>query len=488
MDQPSVTFRDRRDGGRRLVDKLRRSHATPSTIVLGLPRGGVVPAAEIAAALGLPLGVVISRKIGAPENPEFAIGAVAEDGAPYLSEEGLALSRASKAYVDEEVARQRAEIARRRGWFRGGKPLVLPEHATVILVDDGIATGATVIAAIRALRQLQVARIVLAVPVAPPDTVTVLRGLVDELVVLATPAIFWAVGAFYDDFRPVTDEEVRRLLAAAAPAATRSNSAPRAASGGHRERTPSSTVQSHSPRATSKAREMSTEQLRVVEVTIPADEVVLSGVLGVPRHAEGIVVFAHGSGSGRLSPRNTYVADVLRRAGLATLLLDLLTDEEAKDRRKVFDVSLLAERLRAAAAWVRQNETTKALALGYFGASTGAAAALIAAAADPSVCALVSRGGRPDLAGSILPRVTAPTLLIVGGADDIVIRLNEEAFAALHCEKRLQIVPGAGHLFEEPGTLDQVAHLAAGWFERHLRAANVPRVARRGERPAVQRR
>jgi putative phosphoribosyl transferase len=172
----------------------------------------VVTAAEIAAGLDLPLDVIISRKIGAPGNPEFAIGAMAEGGEPYLSEEGLSVTDASRAYLDAEITRQRAEIARRQELFRNGKPLTLPEDATVILVDDGVATGATVIAAIHALRTQKVGCLVLAVPVAPPDTVAVLRQLVDELVVLSTPMMFWAVGAFYDDFAQVTDEEVCRLL------------------------------------------------------------------------------------------------------------------------------------------------------------------------------------------------------------------------------------------------------------------------------------
>jgi len=211
-----MSFRDRRDAGRRLVPKLTRYRRWPRSVVLGLPRGGVVPAAEIAKALDLPLDVVIARKIGAPGNPEFAIGAVAEDGEPYVNEEGVAQTGATADYLAAEVARQRAEIERRRQWFRGGKALVLPENAVVILVDDGIATGATVIAAIRALRQLNVGRLVLAVPVAPPDTTEMLRGLVDELVVLRTPMLFWAVGAFYDHFEQVSDEEVQRLLTEAA--------------------------------------------------------------------------------------------------------------------------------------------------------------------------------------------------------------------------------------------------------------------------------
>jgi putative phosphoribosyl transferase len=197
----------------------------------------------------------------------------------------------------------------------------------------------------------------------------------------------------------------------------------------------------------------------------------LKGIVGLPRRAGGIVLFAHGSGSGRLSPRNNYVAAALRNAGLATLLFDLLTDEEAADRRNVFDIELLAERLGLATTWVREQEDTKSLPIGYFGASTGAAAALVAAArAQEDVGAIVSRGGRPDMAGPVLHQVRAPTLLIVGGQDLGVLELNEQAFAQLRCEKSLEIVPGATHLFEEPGALDQVIDLARQWFTSHLAA------------------
>jgi putative phosphoribosyl transferase len=211
-DSEGVRFRDRRAAGRRLAACLQRYRDQPATIVLGLPRGGVVPAAEIAAALGLPLDIIISRKLGAPGNPEFAIGAVAEGGEPYLNEEGIAASQATPGYIAKEIARQRAEIARRQERFRNGRALSLPDGSTVILVDDGVATGSTVFAAIRALRQLGPARLVLAIPVAPPETVAVLRGMVDELVVLATPMIFWAVGSFYERFEQVSDDEVDELL------------------------------------------------------------------------------------------------------------------------------------------------------------------------------------------------------------------------------------------------------------------------------------
>lgn len=206
-------------------------------------------------------------------------------------------------------------------------------------------------------------------------------------------------------------------------------------------------------------------------VTIAADSVRLAGDLGLPEKPTGVVLFAHGSGSGRLSPRNRFVARTLLEGGLATLLLDLLMEEEADDRRKVFDIDLLADRLLTATDWLARHPATKSLPLGYFGASTGAGAALQAAARAPeSVASVVSRGGRPDLAAPFLPDVLAPTLLLVGGEDGPVIRMNEEALALLTCPKRLVIVPGATHLFEEPGTLEQVAALAKQWFVRHLKA------------------
>jgi dienelactone hydrolase len=208
-------------------------------------------------------------------------------------------------------------------------------------------------------------------------------------------------------------------------------------------------------------------------VSIPAGTVTLQGDLTIPDGSRGMVLFAHGSGSSRHSPRNRHVAEVLREARLATLLMDLLTmDEEADDARTGhlrFDIGLLAGRLVAATDWLASGATTGHLALGYFGASTGAGAALVAAAQRPEVArAIVSRGGRPDLAGDALARVTAPTLLIVGGRDRPVIGMNRDAMAQMRSEVKLEIVPGASHLFEEPGTLETVARLARDWFIRHL--------------------
>ena len=206
------------------------------------------------------------------------------------------------------------------------------------------------------------------------------------------------------------------------------------------------------------------------QITIPAGPASLEGELILPDHTSCVVLFAHGSGSSRLSPRNTYVASVLQQAGIGTLLFDLLTREEDRNYATRFDITLLTRRLLAATAWVKNNPQTHALKIGYFGASTGAAAALQAAAElGEQIKAVVSRGGRPDLAGDeALRKVRAPTLLIVGGYDDVVIELNQQAHALLGCEKKQAIVPGASHLFEEPGTLEQAAYKAADWFKLYL--------------------
>jgi putative phosphoribosyl transferase len=211
------------------------------------------------------------------------------------------------------------------------------------------------------------------------------------------------------------------------------------------------------------------EAVRERELEIPAGRRKVRGILSLPSGATAVVAFAHGSGSGRFSPRNQYVAKVLQQAQLATLLIDLLEDDEAEDRALVFDIGLLADRLRSAADWLATQPETRQMRLGYFGASTGAGAAVLAAARAPgSVGAIVSRGGRPDLARESLALVTAPTLLIVGGDDEVVVELNREAYSLLRCIRQLDIVPGATHLFSEPGALEEAARLAEEWFLRYL--------------------
>jgi putative phosphoribosyl transferase len=420
-----MRFRDRVDAGRRLSGHLGHLRAE-SPLVLGLPRGGVPVAAEIAAELGAPLDIVLVRKIGAPRRPELAVGAIGEDGVTVRNEAVLAELGLSWRDLDGQVAHERAEIERRATSLRP-RPRPSLRDRTVILVDDGIATGATVIAAVRVTRRLGARRIVLAVPVAPADTVARLREIADEVVCGLAPSRFVAVGQWYEDFRQVADEEVRALL------------------------------------------ESSIEDTSVAEQIVVGGH--LPGELAVPPRAAGVVVFAHGSGSGRASPRNRAVAGALHAAGFGTVLVDLLDDTEAGDRAKVFDIDLLAARLRAAVELVRDDPRLAGLPIGLFGASTGAAAALRAAAApDVKVSAVVSRGGRPDLAGDGLAAVDAPTLLIVGGRDERVLALNTEARERLRCRAELAVVPGASHLFEEPGALDRVAVLAVDWFVEHLGA------------------
>ncbi len=211
------------------------------------------------------------------------------------------------------------------------------------------------------------------------------------------------------------------------------------------------------------------------EVTIPAGRVRLPGTLTLPHDPLGLVIFAHGSGSSRHSPRNIMVANWLVDRGCGTCLFDLLTEDESSDRRNVFDIGLLADRMIATTDWIAQQAETQRLPIGYFGASTGAAAALVAAAQlGPRIAAVVSRGGRPDLAGEYLPRVVSPTLLLVGSLDDPVIELNEHARRMLRCENELVIVPGATHLFEEPGTLEHVGQLAGDWFVEHFTTSTSP--------------
>lgn len=206
-------------------------------------------------------------------------------------------------------------------------------------------------------------------------------------------------------------------------------------------------------------------------IRIPQGEIGMEGVLVIPRNAKGIVLFAHGSGSGRLSPRNNFVADILNKEGFATLLIDLLTHDEDNNQRTRFDIPLLSLRLEAAVLWLKENEETLELPIGLFGASTGAAAALETAAAFTNlILAVVSRGGRPDLAKRVIGLVEAPTLLIVGGNDHEVVDLNLSAYEELSATKEIQIVPGATHLFEEPGTLEEVARLAKEWFGKYLKA------------------
>lgn len=418
-------FASRRAAGqllaRRLGEAELSSRMAGPLVVVGLARGGVEVAAEVSRALSAPLDALAVRKVGHPWQPEYGIGAVAPGGIEFVrSHDGL-----SEAEVADAVLAARRKAERLDATLHAGRPRLSLEGRACILVDDGLATGVTMVAAVRWARARGAAHVVVAVPVGAATTV---HGLeldedVDAVICLVTPLDLGAVGMWYEDFRQVSDDDVVALLASsAAPAASRT-------------------------------------------AEIPAGDARLAADLRVPPHAVGWVLFAHGSGSSRSSPRNVEVAEALHDAGIATLLFDLLTVEEERDRENVFDVDLLARRLVAATRWLVAQPSAQGLPIGYFGASTGAAAALRAAAElGEGIAAVVSRGGRPDLAWAHLGEVTAPTLLVVGGADQVVLDLNESAAARLRCPHEISVVPLATHLFEEPGALEQVAERAKAWF------------------------
>ena len=428
-------FHDRRHAGRALARHLKDLHGTPDVILLALPRGGVPVAFEIAKELHAPLDVFVVRKLGVPGQEELAMGAVASGGAVALNQPVLALLRIASDEVDEVLQAELAEVERRARAYRGTGPMPALRGRIVVLVDDGIATGSTMTAAVNAVRRLGPASVIVAAPVMSRDAFTALRRIADRVECVVLPDDFGSVGSYYEDFTQTSDEEVVTLLGADA------------------------TLQ-HTPASAA--------------LSIPCGSVSLAADLAVPEEPRGLVVFAHGSGSGRRSRRNQKVSAALNGRGFATLLFDLLTaDEDRLDRETMslrFDIPFLARRLEQVTHWIGTQPLTGDLPVAYFGASTGAAAALVAAARLPDlVHAVVSRGGRPDLAGAALRHVEAPTLLIVGGADDAVLALNRRAAALIGSRTvRLRVIPGATHLFEEAGAMEQVADLAGDWFTEHL--------------------
>ena len=425
-----VVFIDRVDAGRQLATRLQHLRGE-KVVVLGLPRGGVPVAAEVARALDAPLDVILVRKVGVPFHPEVGMGAIGEGGVRIANDEVIRAARVTTGEFLAVEERERRELERRAALYRGDRPRVSLVDRTAVLVDDGIATGSTARAACQVARELGARRVVLAAPIAPRRALDELGQIADEMVFVDTPVQLQAVGQWYRDFSATSDAEVIALLR-------------RSLGGGT------------TPRNTTP-------------VDLVVDGTHLVGDLTVPERAMGLVVFAHGSGSSRRSPRNQYVAEVLNDAGFTTLLFDLLTSAEEENRANVFDIRLLGSRLAGVTRWARSQPRLRDLPIGLFGASTGAGAALWAAAEpDLPVAAVVSRGGRPDLAGRRVESVRAPTLLIVGERDEIVIALNERVARELRCEHRLVIVRGATHVFPERGALETVARVARDWFVEHL--------------------
>ncbi|MEU7058011.1 phosphoribosyltransferase family protein [Streptomyces sp. NPDC046197] len=493
-----MRFENRADAGRRLARRLDHLRGTDA-VVLGVPRGGVPVAFEVARCLGTPLDVIGVRKLGVPWQPELGFGALGEHGVRVLNQDVLRESELSAAEQETVERAERAELERRVRRCRARRAVVPLAGRTAVVVDDGMATGAAAEAACRVARTRGAARVVLAVPVGPERTVPQLRTVADQVVCLQALRHLGSIGAWYQDFSPTSDADVMTLLAEAglcaspppSPAAPDEHSpgrAPRAPAsyerGPHEEgphdegphdegphqqasRQPASPEQASSGQASPE--QASSDR----EMEVPAGPVRLPARLTLPAAARAVVVSAHGGCGSRYSPSHQHVAATLQRAGLGTLVLDLLTDEEERNRHNVFDILLLARRLRAASRWLRREID---LPVSYFGAQTGAGAALQAAAED-DVRAVVSRGGRPDLAGpAALARVRAPTLFIVGRLDTRVLSLNRLAADWMRCEHSIAVVPGATHLFTEPGALETVAQLARDWFTAHL-AQQDPRAA-----------
>lgn len=418
-------IKNREEAGKMLAAAIGEK-GLKDAIALALPRGGAPVASIIAQSLDIPWDLLLVKKIGAPGNPEYAIGAMAEDGFPLWNNHIVAqmgLDENEKEYLAEQTFSKMQQLgenwrAERLGLNIKGK--------TVIVVDDGLATGFTMRAAIHYLKKKKAAKIIIAVPVASRFSIESLRDQVDEIVALHTPEHFFSVGQWYEDFEQVSTEEVTELLK-------------------------QSVLPTHE------------EPIRIL-----TGDHELKGILSIPPSPKGIIIFAHGSGSSYQSPRNRHVAHELNRKGLATLLFDLLTPNEAENRNNVFDMQLLSQRLLLATGWVKRETQLGHLPIGYFGASTGAGAALIAAA-NPTydIYAVVSRGGRPDMAEEYLDQVEAPTLLIVGDLDYDVIKLNEFANTKLR-NGHIVGIPNAGHLFEETGTMEQVIEHATDWFLKAL--------------------
>jgi putative phosphoribosyl transferase len=448
-------FRDRAAAGRSLACALNAFAAQSDVVVLGLARGGVAVGREVADALAAPFDVVVARKLGVPGVAEVALGAVAEGSRRVVDDPVRRFIGVPSRVVAPIAARERAEVERRKRVYRADRDLPDVAGRTIILVDDGLATGATLRAATLALRRRRPARVVVAVPVASAGSAVELQNEVDALIALVRPPTLGVVSDWYDDFTPVTDNAVLRLLG----------------------RTP--VVAAHLPDA------LHCQGPAEREVVIHAGHCSVVGDLGLPDHAaggatgvcripRGLVVLAHGGGSSRNSYRNRYLAGRLRLAGYTTLRLDLLTEAEreadAESAAMRFDIGRLTQRLIAAAGWAAGESVPGAERIILMGASTGAAAALAAAAELPgTISGVVARGGRVDLAGPALTRVNSPVLLVVGAADHETLQWNRWAMRSLPGRVRLAVVPDAGHAFEETGALGAVGECVVRWLDR-LRA------------------
>lgn len=427
-------FRDRIDAGQRLADALRPYHGSDA-VVLGIPRGGVPVAAEVARLLGLPLDIVVARKLGAPGQPELAIGAVTANGGLYLNHDLIRDLGVDQAYLDSAVERKRAEARDRESRFRGGRPGPALAGRIAIVVDDGLATGATIRAAVQSVRHAGPAKLVVAVPVGAIESCASLRSEVDELVCLWTPDDFMAVGQFYDDFSPTEDDEVERILRAAS---------------------------THTP-DTDTAREITFQNRRGRR---------LAGTLLLPRAVERppVVVFAHGFNSSRRSSRNLMIAERLVASGLAAFLIDFTGHGDSEGEIREATVKQMADDLRSAIDHISAEAAVDAGRIGLSGSSSGGIVSVIEAARDERVRVLVLRSVPAGDLFEPAAHIRATTLVIAGEADIPIVEEDRALAEVISGPHRFEVVAHAGHLFEGPGEMERVSDLSVGWFVSHLRA------------------
>ena len=413
-------FKNREQAGVFLANTLFEKFKKRKPIVVAIPRGGVPVAQPIAYLLDSPLTIISARKVGSPSNQEYGIGAVSEDGQVWMDYQELGELKIDQTKIDQSVDRAMKELKRQSEVFKKVLRPIEFKGRSVILVDDGLATGATMLAAIRSLKAKGVKEITVAVPVASESGIDLVRAEVNDVVSAYTPTYFTAVGKWYEDFSQVEDKEVLRLLEMA-------NNPP-------------------------------IKDYFTQDVEIEVEGVKLMGTLTLPKNNKAWIIFAHGSGTSRNSKKNIELAAKFNEAGFGTLLFDLLTEDEGRFRATVFDVDFLAHRLSMATRWLKRQEVWRQKPIGYFGASTGAAAALEACALfEPDIFAVVSKSGRPDLAKS-LKRVNTPTLLIVSEKDKQEIELNEYA-RKLIPQAKLHIIPD---------DLEQVLGESKDWFQSVL--------------------
>ncbi|WP_150240873.1 phosphoribosyltransferase family protein [Nocardiopsis quinghaiensis] len=428
----SLPFADRSEAGRRLAERV-RPFTVNDPLVLALPRGGVPVGAELAQRLDADFDVVMVRKIGMPGRPELGVGAIAEDGRVLYDDLALARMHVPRQALSDTVAAERDELDRRRRVYRGERPGPRIAGRDCVVVDDGVATGGTARAALRMIRQAGPAQLVLAVPVASPEAVELLREEVDALVVLSAPDNFRAVGEWYRDFGQLSDSRVTEILAESTHTHTHTRPRPDTARG----------------------------------VRVRAGRVYLDGDLTVPADLHGAVVMA--SEEERGGHRRRSVAAVLQRAGYATLVLDLLTGQERSSGTGGVEAGVLGERLGAAVTWLRRAADAADEPLGVLASGEAAAAALVTAAEQPQdVAAVVVHGGRIDLAGDSLPGVRAPVLVLLEGGDSFVRELGEWARGRMGGPTDLRVTAGAERLLGDSGEWRRVASQALDWFDLHL--------------------